>query len=51
MRFTMMEEHITAIEKSMNSITELSEDPGKNANQIVRWTINKEHNSPGSHTH
>ena len=41
-RFTMLEEHITTIEKSMNSITELSEDPAKNANQLIRWTMNKE---------
>jgi len=41
-RFTMLEEHIVTIEKSMNSITELSEDPAQNANQLIRWTINKE---------
>ena len=42
MRFAMLEEHIVTIEKSMNSIAELSEDPAEHANQLVRWTINKE---------
>ena len=45
MRFRMLEEHITTIEKSMNLVTELSADPGKNANQLVRWVINKEHHA------
>ena len=45
MRFTMMEEHITTIEKSMKLIAELSEDPAENANQIVRWTTNKENHA------
>jgi nickel superoxide dismutase len=42
MRFTMLEEHITTIEKSMKLIVELSKEPSENANQIVRWTANKE---------
>lgn len=42
MRFGMLEEHITTIEKSMKLIGELSADPGKNANQLTRWVINKE---------
>ena len=42
MRFTMIEEHITTVEKSMKSIEELSEDPTGNANQLVRWVLNKE---------
>ena len=41
-RFTLMEEHVTTIEKSMKEIGRLSEDPAKNANQIVRWVKNKE---------
>ena len=45
MRFTMLEEHITTIEKSMNSITELSESPAETANQLVRWTLNKENHA------
>ena len=42
MRFTMLEEHITTIEKSMKLIVELSKEPSEHANQIVRWTLNKE---------
>jgi nickel superoxide dismutase len=45
MRFQMLEEHITTIEKSMKLITELSADPGKNANQLTRWVINKENHA------
>jgi nickel superoxide dismutase len=42
-RFTMMEEHVTTIEKSMKLITGLSnDDPQSNTNQIVRWVANKE---------
>ena len=41
-RFTLMQEHVTTIEKSMKLIVELSEDPKENANQLVRWTVNKE---------
>ena len=42
MRFQMLEEHVTTIEKSMKLITELSADPGQNANQLTRWVMNKE---------
>lgn len=42
MRFTMMKEHIQTIEKSMKQIIELSKEPDKNANQLVRWVLNKE---------
>ncbi len=45
MRFRMLEEHITTIEKSMKQITELAADPAKNANQITRWVMNKEHHA------
>ncbi len=41
-RFTMLEEHVTTIEKSMKLITELSAEETKNYNQIVRWVSNKE---------
>jgi len=41
-RFVMLNEHITTIEKSMNQINELSEDGAANANQLVRWVMNKE---------
>ncbi len=41
-RFASLLEDITTIEKSMNLIKELSVDPAKNANQLVRWVGNKE---------
>jgi nickel superoxide dismutase len=44
-RFTILEEHITTLEKSMNQIIELSKDPSANANQIARWVANKEHHA------
>ncbi len=42
MRFDMITEHITTIEKSMKLIAELSEQGKPNMNQIVRWVRNKE---------
>lgn len=42
MRFQMLEEHVTTIEKSMKLVVELSADPGANANQLVRWVVNKD---------
>lgn len=45
MRFKMIEENILTIEKSMKQIIELSEQPDKNFNQIVRWTLNKENHA------
>ena len=45
MRFEMLEEHITTIEKSMKTVVELSADPGKNANQLVRWVVNKDNHA------
>lgn len=42
MRFDMIREHITTLEKSMNMITELSADAENNVNQLVRWTTNKD---------
>jgi nickel superoxide dismutase len=41
-RFTMLEEDIATVEKSMTMITELSKQGEKNYNQIVRWINNKE---------
>lgn len=42
-RFTLLEEHVTTIEKSMKLIDELSaSSPESNTNQIVRWVENKE---------
>lgn len=34
--------HQTTIAKAMGEITKLSQDPGKNANQLTRWINNKE---------
>ena len=40
--FTDLHTHQATIEKAMNEINELSKDPAKNANQLVRWINNKE---------
>lgn len=40
MRISMLEEHITTIEKSMNMIKELEKE--SNSNQLIRWVMNKE---------
>ncbi|MFC1781320.1 superoxide dismutase [Ni] [Planctomycetota bacterium] len=41
-RFDEIAEHITTVEKCINQITELSADPSQNANQLIRWVLNKE---------
>ena len=41
-RLSMIAEHITTIEKSMNRIRLLSKEDPLNYNQIVRWVQNKE---------
>lgn len=41
-RFDMLAEHITTIEKSMKLIAALSKDDQPDMNQIVRWVQNKE---------
>ena len=41
-RITMMEEHVTTIEKSMKQIVKLNATATKDINQIVRWVNNKE---------
>ena len=41
-RFALLEEHVTTIEKSMKQIEELSKESRPNWNQIVRWVGNKE---------
>jgi nickel superoxide dismutase len=45
MRFDMIAEHITTIEKSMKLITELSNQDKPNMNQIVRWVNNKDNHA------
>lgn len=42
MRIEMLREHITTIEKSMQNIRHLQKGPGENANQLIRWVVNKE---------
>lgn len=41
-RITLIKEHITTIEKSMNQIEEISQSSKPNYNQLVRWVNNKE---------
>jgi nickel superoxide dismutase len=41
-RFNEIAEDITTLEKSMKQIVELSADPSKNANQLIRWVMTKE---------
>jgi len=42
LRISIIKEHITTIEKSMNQVNELSAEPAANINQLVRWVNNKE---------
>ncbi|MBN1998372.1 superoxide dismutase [candidate division KSB1 bacterium] len=42
MRFDMLEEAITTVEKSMNQISSLSAETPVNYNQLVRWINNKD---------
>ncbi|MEE2659353.1 MAG: superoxide dismutase [Ni] [Candidatus Latescibacterota bacterium] len=44
LRFSMIQEDIITIEKSMKKIVELAGDPAQ-ANQVARWVLNKEHHS------
>jgi nickel superoxide dismutase len=41
-RITLLEEHVTTIEKAMKSIVSLSAEKRPNSNQIARWVSNKE---------
>ncbi len=41
-RITLIKEHISTIEKSMNQIEEISKSSSPNYNQLVRWVNNKE---------
>jgi len=42
MRIQMIKEHITTIEKSMKTILSLEKEKNHNANQLIRWVMNKE---------
>jgi nickel superoxide dismutase len=44
-RLDLMAEHITTLEKSMKQIDLLSQNAGKNANQLARWVVNKENHA------
>ncbi len=41
-RITMLLEHITTIEKSMNQIMAIEKEKAHNPNQLIRWVMNKE---------
>lgn len=41
-RFDLLQEHVTTIEKSMQELHHLSGEPQPNYNQIVRWVQNKD---------
>lgn len=41
-RFKLMEEHVTTIEKSMEQIVEIGASADENWNQLVRWVSNKD---------
>jgi len=41
-RISLINEHITTIEKSMKQIEEISSSSSPNYNQLVRWVVNKE---------
>ena len=45
MRITMISEHITTIEKSMNQIMEIQKEKDHNSNQLIRWVMNKENHA------
>ena len=42
MRFKMMAEHITTIEKSIKMVNQISGEEKPNMNQLIRWVKNKE---------
>ncbi|MFP4226031.1 MAG: superoxide dismutase [Ni] [Desulfobacterales bacterium] len=42
MRIELIREHITTIEKSMKTIQHLQGEKDQNANQLIRWVVNKE---------
>lgn len=41
-RLSLLEEHVTTIEKSMNQVIELSKAEAPDWNQLVRWVNNKD---------
>jgi len=45
LRFSLLEEEVTTIEKAIKTIEELSAAKSPNYNQIVRWVENKDHHA------
>ncbi len=45
LRYDLLEEHITTIEKSMTMTVQLSAEGDTNYNQLVRWIVNKENHA------
>ena len=45
LRIELIKEHIMTIEKAMKQIEALAEEDDENYNQIVRWTMTKEHHA------
>jgi nickel superoxide dismutase len=44
-RITMLLEHISTIEKSINQIIAIEKEEHHNSNQLIRWVMNKEHHA------
>lgn len=44
-RITLLLEHVTTIEKSMQQIMTLEKGEKGNSNQLIRWVMNKEHHA------
>ena len=44
-RIDMLLEHVTTIEKSMKQIVAIEKGEHHDANQLVRWVMNKEHHA------
>jgi nickel superoxide dismutase len=44
-RITLLLEHVTTIEKSMQQIMTLEKKEKANSNQLIRWVMNKEHHA------
>ena len=45
LRIELIKEHIMTIEKAMTQIEALADEDDENYNQIVRWTMTKEHHA------
>lgn len=45
LRIKMLREHIATIEKSMVTIQSLEKEKDHNANQLIRWVMNKDEHS------